>query len=168
MRERVERLAAELAEARDGFSAALERMDPALLTTPGLVGDWSAREVVAHLAHWDRWATRCLERPTTDGLASLVTGERDVDQQNAEVAVRAAGMPMDAVRDDEAAAYAAFAAALGTLEADAALDVAAPWGGTLETIVRENGPDHYGEHAGDLAAWFTDDEETDGDDEGGA
>jgi hypothetical protein len=165
MRERVDRLAAELSAARDEFSAALERVDAELLTTPGLAGDWSAREVVAHLAHWDRWATRCVEHPTTDGLASLVTGGWDVDAQNAEVAARAAGLSMEAVRDEEADAYAAFAAALAALGDDAGLDVAAPWGGTLEIVIRENGPDHYREHSDHLRAWFAADEEDEEDEE---
>lgn len=168
MPERAQHLAAELAEAREAFSAALERMDPELLTTPGLVREWSAREVVAHLAHWDRWATRCLEHPTAEGLASLITGEWDVDGQNAEVVARAMGRQMNAVRDEEADAYAAFVTALEGLEADAALDVVTPWGGTLETIVRENGPDHYRRHAAGVLAWFSDEDETEpeGDSEG--
>jgi hypothetical protein len=49
----IEALVAELAEARAAFRAALDDIDPALLTTPGLVGEWSARELVAHLGYWD-------------------------------------------------------------------------------------------------------------------
>jgi hypothetical protein len=151
--DRVSALLAELDAARDTFSDALSGADAELLTVPGLVGDWSARELIAHLAHWDRWATTCLEHPSTDGLASLITGEWDVDAQNAEVAARAAGMSLDAVRDEEAEAFGAFRDRLAALEPDA-LDVAAPWGGTLETIIRENGPDHYRPHAEEVAAWF--------------
>jgi hypothetical protein len=151
--DRVAALVAELDATRDAFSDALAGADAQLLTAPGLVGDWSARELIAHLAHWDRWATTCLEHPSPDGLASLVTGEWDVDAQNAEVAAGAAGMSLDAVRDDEAEAFAAFRERLASLD-DAALDVQAPWGGTLETVVRENGPDHYRPHAEEVAAWF--------------
>ncbi len=158
--DRISSLVAELDAARDAFSNALAGADAALLTAPGLVGEWSARELIAHLAHWDRWATTCLEHPSTEGLASLVTGEWDVDAQNAEVAARAAGMSLDAVRDAEAVAFSAFRDRLESLDPDA-LDVEAPWGGTLETVVRENGPDHYRPHAEEVAAWFGAEDEPD-------
>lgn len=161
--DRIPALLAELDAARDAFSEALSGADAELLVAPGLVGDWSARELIAHLAHWDRWAATCLEHPSTDGLGSLMTGEWDVDAQNAEVAARASGMSLDRVRDDEAEAFAAFRERLAALDGSA-LDVEAPWGGTLETIVRENGPDHYRPHAEEVAAWFAVDDEAPDDD----
>src|SRR5918995_747215 len=45
----VEALAYELTAARADFLAALEAVDQ---TAPALVGDWSARELVAHLGYW--------------------------------------------------------------------------------------------------------------------
>lgn len=158
------RLLAELHEARDSFSAALEAADPALLDVPGLVGAWNARQLVAHLAHWADWASTCLEAATRDDLAGLAGDGWDVDAQNAEVAARASERSFDAVRDDEATAFERFAERLSALD-PSLLDHEAPWGGTIEDIVRENGPDHYAEHAAHLRAWFGTDDPSDDDDE---
>ena len=148
-----DRLVAELRGARDGFSEALATIDAELLDAPGLVGEWNARQLVAHLAHWDDWASTCLAAVQGDGLETLVTGEWDVDAQNAEVAARAVVQSFHAIRDEEAASFERLAALLDDLD-PALLDHPAPWGGTVETIVRENGPDHYAEHTGHLSAWF--------------
>ena len=158
------RLLDELHASRASFSTALESVDPALLDAPGLVGDWSARELVAHLAHWNEWASTCLEAAAGEGLDGLVSGEWDVDAQNAEVAARAAGRSFTSIRDEERVAFERFAARLGSLDA-ALLEREAPWGGTVETIVRENGADHYAEHTQHLRAWSGVDEADEADDE---
>lgn len=156
-----EALLADLHAARDDFSAALEFADPVLLDAPGLVGDWNARQLVAHLAYWDDWASTCLEAVAGDGLDAIVRPDWDVDAQNAEVAARALERPFDEIRDEEAASSERFAHFLAGLD-PALLEQPAPWGGTVETIVRENGPDHYAEHAAQLREWFgTDDNELD-------
>jgi len=156
----VRRLGAELHEARASFSAALEAVDPELLAAPGLVGEWNAGQLVAHLAHWDDWASTCLDAVSGAGLESLVTGSWDVDAQNAEVATRALGRSFSVIRNEEAEAFERFAARLADLD-PALLDHDAPWGGTVETIVRENGADHYAEHTAHLRAWFGAEDEPD-------
>jgi hypothetical protein len=162
--ERIGGLLAELDAAREEVSVALAAADPTLLTVPGLIGEWSAREVVAHLAHWDDWGSTCLEAVTEGRLQELASDTWDVDAQNAEVAAGVASRPMSAVRDREADAYQRFADRLARLD-PSLLDVRAPWGGTVETIVRENGPDHYAEHAAELRAWFSDGDAADTDDD---
>lgn len=95
----------------------------------------------------------CVEAARGPGLASLVRDQWDVDAQNAAVAERTRTMTMEAVRGEEVAAFDAFVDALAGIDA-ALLKVAAPWGATLETIVRENGPEHYRSHAADVQNWF--------------
>jgi uncharacterized damage-inducible protein DinB len=149
----VAQLARQLEEARGEFSAALAEADPELLTAPGLLGEWSAREVVAHLAHWTDWGSTCLEAASEGRLDALGSDDWDVDAQNADVARAAASQTMAAVRDREAVAYERFLTTLEALD-PALLDAPAPWGGTVETIVLENGPEHYAEHAAHVRAWF--------------
>ncbi len=163
--ERLDQLRTELDAARDELSAALEAADPALHTVPGLVGEWSARELVAHLAHWADWASTCLEAAAANGtLDGLGSDDWDVDGQNATVAAEAAGAPMSAVRDREAESYERLTERLAALD-PALLALPAPWGGTLDTIVVENGPGHYAEHAEHVRAWFAADAADDADDE---
>lgn len=162
--ERLDELRRELADAREELSAALAAADPALLTAPGLVGEWSARELVAHLAHWNDWASTCLAAAVEGGLGDLITEAWDVDAQNAEVAREAASMPMSAVRDREAESYERLAERLSALD-PSLLATEAPWGGTVEVIVVENGPGHYAEHARHVREWFAGTDADDAEDE---
>ena len=145
-------LVGELTDARAALGAAIDKMQPDRLTTAGLAGEWSARELVGHLAYWSRWAVTCVDAARGPGLASLVTDQWDVDGQNAAVAERTRTMTMEAVRAEEVAAFDAFVDALAGIDA-ALLNAEAPWGGTLETIVRENGPNHYRVHAAQVLSW---------------
>lgn len=151
--ERLAELSRQLDEAREELSAALADADPALLTTPGLVGEWSARELVAHLAHWGDWASTCLSAAGEGTLADLASDTWDVDAQNTDVAREVAALPMSAVREREAESYERLAERLASLD-PALLGLAAPWGGTVETVVIENGPEHYAQHAEEIRAWF--------------
>ena len=162
--ERLAELRRELAETRDELSAALADADPALLTAPGLVGEWSARELMAHLAHWNDWASTCLTAAVEGGLEGLVTDEWDVDAQNANVAREAASLPMSAVRDREAESHERLASLLAGLD-PAVLAMPTPWGGTVETTVVENGAGHYAEHARHVRDWFAGADADDADDE---
>ena len=161
--ERLAELRRDLDARREELSAALAAMDPALLTAPGLVGEWSARELVAHLAHWNDWASTCLAAAADGRLGDLVTDTWDVDAQNAEVAREVASMPMSAVRDREADSYEQLADRLSTLD-PSLLDMPAPWGGTVEGIVIENAPGHYAEHVRHVRDWFAGADEDDEDD----
>lgn len=164
--ERLAELRRELDAQREEFSSALAAMDPALLTAPGLVGDWSARELVAHLAHWSDWASTCLAAAADNRLPELVTDTWDVDAQNADVAREVASMPMSAVRDREADSYERLVDRLSALD-PSLLAAPAPWGGTVEDIVIENGPAHYAQHVEHVRGWFAsgDDEDADGADD---
>jgi len=160
--ERLAELRRDLDAAREDLSAALEAADPTLLTVPGLVGTWSARELVAHLAHWADWASTCLEAAAVGRLDGLASDNWDVDGQNADVADEVASLTMSAVRDREAASYERLVDGLSALD-PALLDMPAPWGGTVDTIVVENGPGHYAEHAEHVRAWFAADTDEDDD-----
>lgn len=151
--ERITELRGDFDAAREDLSAALAGADPTLLTVPGLVGTWSARELVAHLAHWADWASTCLEAAAEGRLEGLASDNWDVDGQNADVADEVASLTMSAVRDREAASYERLVERLAAVD-PALLEVPAPWGGTVEDIVIENGPGHYAEHAGHVRAWF--------------
>lgn len=158
--ERLAELRRELDAARDELSVALEGADPTLLTVPGLVGEWSARELVAHLAHWADWASTCLDAAAAGTLEGIGSDDWDVDAQNADVAAGVASSSMSAVRDREAEAYERLASRLASLD-PALLAMPAPWGGTLDTIVVENGPGHYAEHAEHVREWFRADQPED-------
>ncbi len=144
----------ELVAARDEFMAALADMDPALLTAPGLAGEWSARELLAHLGYWAGHAAEALHHAAEGRTEAFGEDELDVDERNAVVARVASETALPAIRQREEAAFEALRSALQ--EADAAwLEERVAYGDSVEQVVRDDGADHYREHTADVRAWFT-------------
>lgn len=139
-------LAAALTEARAAFLAELDRVAPASLTTPGLAGEWSAREVIAHLGYWAGHAAEAIHR-AEQGEADA--DDRSVDEINATVARVARATPLETVRAREAASVEALVERLRAMD-PALLGARLPDGDTLEDAIRADGADHYREHAEDL------------------
>ena len=154
----------ELRTERDMFLAALDDVDPALLTAPGLAGEWSARELIAHLGYWCGHAAEALHRAEQGILHEFGTDDPafDVDEVNETVARVARETDLATVRLREEAAYGALVERLAAADDAWLLDTTA-YRDTLEQVLREDGPEHYHEHALDLRSWFTGDEPDDED-----
>jgi hypothetical protein len=165
--EAIEALLADLRAARDEFMAALADVEPSLLTTPGLVGDWSARELLAHLGYWAGHAAEALHHAEMDRTADFGEDEFDVDERNAVVARVAADTELAVVRQREEAAFEALMLRLERAD-PAWLDEKVSFGDTLERVILDDGPEHYREHTLDLRAWFDGADDADADDEADA
>jgi hypothetical protein len=139
-------LAGELTEARDAFFRELDRIEPASLTTPGLVGEWSGRELVAHLGYWAGHATEIIHAVETDRADEAGVTEPRTDDVNDTVARIARDTPLATVRRREAASIEALLDRLHALE-PALLEVTLPDGASLAQAVRDDGANHYRGHA---------------------
>jgi hypothetical protein len=152
--EDLQALERELVATRDEFMAALGDVDPALLTAPGLAGEWSARELLAHLGYWAGHAAEALHAAAQGRTIDFGEDELDVDERNAVVARVALETTLATVRKREAAAFDALLTALR--EADPAwLEERVSYGDSIEQVVRDDGADHYREHTADIRAWFS-------------
>ena len=151
---KVAALVAELEAARSEFVAALDDVEPDLLTAPGLVGDWSARELIAHLGYWTGHAAEALHSAEQGRLADFGEDELDVDQRNEVVARVAAETDLATVRKREQAAYEAMLTRLQRVDA-AMLGDEVSYGDSLERVIQDDGAEHYREHTMDLRAWFS-------------
>lgn len=162
---RSQRLAVELVTERDAFLAALDDVEPDLLTVPGLLGEWSARELVAHLGYWAGHAAEALHHAEQGRSAEFEIEAQDVDARNATVAQVAASTDMATVRRREQASVEALLDRLRRAD-DAWLDETVGYGDPVEQILREDGPEHYREHTLDIRSWWAggEPEEDDGDD----
>jgi DinB family protein len=160
----VQALVDDLVAARDEFQAALADVEPSLLLAPGLVGEWSARELIAHIGYWTGHAAEALHQAEQGRLADFGDDEHDVDERNAIVARIAAETDLATVRQREEAAFEAMLTRLGRVD-PATLDDKVSYGDTLERVIQDDGPEHYREHALDLRAWFTGEPEAEGHDE---
>ena len=146
-------LVAELEAARGEFTAALAEVEPDLLLAPGLVGEWSARELIAHIGYWTGLAAEALHSAEQGRLADFGEDELDVDERNEVVARVAAETDLATVRQREEAAYAAMLTRLKRVD-PAVLDDKVSYGDSLERVIQDDGAEHYREHALDLRAWF--------------
>jgi hypothetical protein len=156
-----------LRAARDEFVAAIGDIDPSLRTTPGLVEDWSARELLAHVGYWAGHATEALHRAEQGELAAFGKDELSVDDRNEVVARVAAETDYATVAKREQAAYETFASRLATIDTDSFGERDAD-GDTLEEIIAFDGADHYREHTLDIRAWFDGADGADANDEADA
>ena len=150
---RPEALADDLVAARTDFIDALGDVDPALLTSPGLVGEWSARELVAHLGYWAGHAAEAIHHAEQGRLDEFDAGAPSVDERNAVVARVARETDLATVRSREELACDALRKRV--LGADPEwLSERDADGDSLEEIIRDDGASHYREHTRDLRAWF--------------
>lgn len=150
---RVQALATDLVEAREAFNQALADMDPALLTTPGLVGVWSARELVAHMGYWAGHAAEAIHLAEQERLDEFEADVPSVDERNEVVARVAAETDMKTVQNREELAFEAFRTRILTVDPEW-LEERDADGDTLEEIIKYDGVDHFREHTNDIRAWF--------------
>lgn len=156
-------LLTQLVEARRDFLAALADVDPALITTPGLVGEWSARELVAHLGYWCGHGAEALHLASQGRAGEFGEEGFNVDERNATVARIALETDFATVRQREEGSYAALLEALERAD-PAVLGDRVSYGPTVEEVVREDGPAHYREHTEHLRGWWAGPADADEDD----
>ena len=110
---------------------------------PGANGDWSMKDVMAHVAAWHALTTDRLEclRSTGD-----LPGAPDVDSFNDEQHLRCKDMPLHDIRAMSGGSRHRFREEVAQIED--------PVGDRLAQIVVANGDGHYAEHLPDLEAFL--------------
>lgn len=163
----VQALIDDLQVARTEFLAAIGDIDPTLRTAPGLVGAWSARELLAHVGYWAGHAAESLHRAELGELSEFGRDELSVDDRNDVVARVAAETDYATVAEREQGAFEQFTTRLAVVDADSLGERDAD-GDTLEEIIAFDGADHYREHTLDIRAWFDGSDGADAGDEADA
>ena len=150
---RIDDLGRRLAEEREAFVEAFEAVDLELVTVPGMVEEWSVRDLVVHVAFWAEHATQALALASAARGAEFAYDSAQTDAMNARLLEDARSISPTAAVERESAAHDALAAAVAALD-PALLDERLGNGDTVEEVIRYDGPDHYREHTGHLQAWF--------------
>ena len=154
---RVDELLAALEAERGAFVAALESVDLELVTAPGVVDDWSVRDLVVHVAFWSEHATEALSLAAAGRGGEFAYAKGDTDRMNADLLIESRRTSPAASVARELRAFEAFAGSVAMLE-PALLGLRLGNGDTVEEVIRYDGPDHYREHTEHLRAWFGADE----------
>jgi hypothetical protein len=143
-------LTQDLEEARTAFLAAVAGLTPAELAPRPLVGEWSVREVIAHLGYWVGHLVEAIhhvEQGREDEFEDVT--DAVVEERNATVARVARETDLATVRRREEGSFQALAARLASLD-PSLLEVRLPGGDTLADQIRIDGSEHYREHAIDI------------------
>ena len=155
-----ESLLSDLDAAHEAFLDALSEVDADLVTTPGVMDDWSVRDIVVHVAAWSEHGTRALELATSGRGDEFAYSTGDTDAMNVRILADARSTAPSAALEREAVSFAAFRDAIAKLD-PALLGLALGNGDTVEAVIRYDGPDHYAEHTGPLRDWFGADDQDD-------
>ncbi len=141
---------------RAAWDALLAQVPPQRLTEPGVDGDWSVKDVVAHVAFFEWEMVRLLETCSLAGASDL--WGLPTDARNATIYEQVRDRPLDAVLADAQQAYARLLEAVGGLPDSALRDPAAfeemPPDWVPLDIIAQNSTEHYAHHAQDIRAWL--------------
>ena len=152
----VKEFLASLREARQQWEEVLSEIAETEMAEPGTMGDdWSVKDVVAHIAWFERQALGILQAGALVGsdLWNLPTDER-----NAAVFELVRARTLSDVLDDAADSYARLEAAIAGLSHEQLNDPAhfegmpADW--KPYDILAQNSTEHYEHHTADLRAWL--------------
>ncbi len=148
--------------ARAEFLNALADVDADLVTVPGVLDDWSVRDLVVHVAAWCEHATSALSLASEGRGADFAYSEGDTDAMNERILAEGRRVaPSEALHREESA-FARFRSAVANLD-PGLLSLTLGNGDRVEEVIRYDGPDHYAEHTGHLRAWFGADDDVEED-----
>lgn len=154
----VDSLVTQLDASRQAFLDALESVDADLVAVPGVMDDWSVRDIVVHVAAWSEHAARALELAQSGRGAEFDYSTAQTDAMNASILEEARRTSPSAALEREDAAFAAFRERLAGLD-PTLLSLRLGNGDSVEEVIVYDGPDHYAEHTGHLRAWFAADDD---------
>ena len=147
-------LLADLDAARETFLGALAVVDQDLVTVPGVMDDWSVRDLVVHVAWWLQHGADAIALAAAGRGDEFGYSPSETDAMNARILEEGrATSPAEALNREESA-FAAFRQAFADLDASK-LTLRLGNGDTVEEVIRYDGPDHYAEHTTHLRAWFS-------------
>ena len=139
--------------ARERFDRTLERIPRERFLEPGRWGDLTLKDLVAHVAAYERWTAEQMvaEPPREQQAAVQAQADAGVDALNRWIYEQHRDDPLDAVLAESPAAHAQLRATIQRLPDD---QVHRPqwWTGdrTLLEMIPEQSDIHYGDHIADL------------------
>jgi hypothetical protein len=132
------------------FLASWSGLDDADLIVPGVTGDWSVKDILAHVTTWED-VTMSMSQAQIDGTAPPEWNDDepwDLDAFNARTSAEKATLSLDEVRTQLADTHDRLLAWLPSIAED---HLAA--GSDVEDRLRADTWDHYPEHANAIRAW---------------
>lgn len=130
--------------------AAIDGLDDDALTTPGVTGDWSIKDILGHISTWED-ATMTLSQHQIDGTSPPERSDDepwDMDTFNARSSAAKAELGPDVILAQLAETHARLIEWLPTIPSEHLAT-----GSEVEDRLRADTWDHYPEHAAAITAW---------------
>lgn len=143
--------------ARAQWDAALAECDPAQMTEPGVVGEWSVKDIVAHVTWFEQEMVRLLRERA---LAGSELWQLPADERNAAIFEMYRDKALPDVLSDASEVYYRLLSAIEMLTDDELNDPQRfrgmpadwqPW-----RILAQNTYEHYEHHLAAIRAWQKD------------
>jgi hypothetical protein len=145
--------------ARSDWEALLADVGEARLTEPGVEGDWSIKDIVAHITYYESWVVDCLTAIQHGGpLPQPEFKGLEQDERNAIIYARNRGQPLaDVLRDSQTS----FNQSIDRVQRLRDKDLYDPeftrphgveW--TLHDLIEGDAYEHYRDHTASVRAWL--------------
>ena len=137
----------EIARAWQEFQEILKRVPPERVDEPGVVGQWSVKDIVGHITTWEAEMVRLVQR-YIDTRDPTALPYEDVDAFNERTTGEKRARPLTDLLDE---LHKAHEMAVGFVENidETSFDVA-----EVERRVRMDLYDHYREHGVQISRWL--------------
>ena len=135
---------------------ALEGLDDKTLISQEVVGDWTTKDLLGHVAMWQEVAVQFIADYRRQGVPSSLGLDSDaaLDAYNRRGVEERRAWPLERVRERLDASYADLEAAVESLNDEQLhAPLAQPWSGdetTLEQLIANNSFDHNPEHVAQI------------------
>jgi hypothetical protein len=143
----------DLDAAREAFLEVLADVDLELATVPGVMEDWSVRDLVYHVAVWSEHGSEAIDLAAHGRAASFAYSSSDTDAMNARHLTDGRTVSAADALAREEAAFEGFRQRIAGLD-EALLALELGNGDTVEAVIVYDGPAHYDEHTTHLRSWF--------------
>lgn len=154
------RLLSEMQDERARLEATLNQIDPQDMVAPGVVDNWTVKDLLAHISVWEqrmiRWLADSVRDVEPQMLPPGMTWD-DLDQWNEQTYQEHRQRPLQEVLAEFGASFPqAVSAVQAVSEADLVDPDRFPWreGRPLWVMVAANTSWHYKEHNEALEAWL--------------
>ena len=141
---------------REALEAALAGLTPEQMTAPGVMGEWSVKDILGHMALWESRLVTFLYSNERGVPPKMLHGQAEVDKVNAESYAEQHERPLDRVLADYHAVHAQLLKRLDKLtDRDLSDPQRFKWmeGEPLEKLVAGDTFEHYAEHRPMIEAW---------------
>lgn len=146
-----------LEDGREKFLEAIDDLSEERLCEPGVVGDWSVKDILHHLAMWEAEMVKLLWQASQGAKPTTIHfSKQDVDQINAAWSEQGKDRPLERVMEDFIAVRKQTSRRLQAFHERDLTDVQRyPWlrGHALWEWVAEDSFKHEAEHAEQILAW---------------